>query len=188
MKVFNGISNIDESYPYQYYGKALVYSDAKNVEEAVKNLKKYLELDKKGSKSIIKNESGFEKIKDTPQFIRLVAPGVKVDGKTLEFEVPPTEIQGRILLPVRAILESLGAEVKWDPDTKTATATKGSIKVTLTLDSKEATVNGEKVTLDVAAVEKDGRILVPARFIAQSLGAKVDWDVDTETAVITSAK
>lgn len=50
--------------------------------------------------------------------IAQAAPRVIHNGQTLAFDVPPTIENGRTLVPLRAIFESLGAEVKWDGATK----------------------------------------------------------------------
>jgi hypothetical protein len=47
-------------------------------------------------------------------------------------------------------------------------------------------VNGEEVTLDQSATLLNGRTVVPARFIAENLGAIVGWDDLTRTVTITS--
>lgn len=112
---------------------------------------------------------------------------VTIDSKPLYFDVEPTNINGRTLVPLRTIFESLGAEVQWDGSTQTITGTKGNIKVILQINNKIATVNDKKVELDVAAKVIDGRTLVPARFIAESLGAKVNWDGTTSTVAISSS-
>jgi len=49
-------------------------------------------------------------------------------------------------------------------------------KIVLTINKKEAWVDQTKVTLDAPPVIQNGRTLVPLRFIAENLEAKVDWD------------
>jgi len=95
-----------------------------------------------------------------------------------KFDVPPVIKEGRTLIPVRAISEGFGAEVAWDAETKTVTITKGDITITLKLDDRTATVNGQEVTLDVPAELMNGRTVVPLRFIAESLGLTVKWDAE----------
>jgi len=46
---------------------------------------------------------------------------VKLNGEYMNFDVPPVMIEDRILVPMRAIFEALGAEVSWDDATQTAT-------------------------------------------------------------------
>jgi hypothetical protein len=111
---------------------------------------------------------------------------VKLDGKLLEFDVPPISISGRTLVPVRKIFEALGAVVNWDASTQTITGTKGNTKIVLKLESRDALVNGKHITLDIPATSKNGRTLVPARFISESLNALVEWNSSTNTVVITS--
>ena len=100
---------------------------------------------------------------------------VMVDGKFVEFDVPPTIIDGRTLVPVRGIFEALGATVEWDQTTKTASSKLDKDTVSLTLGSNIMKKNDEEITLDVAATIIDGRTLVPARAIAEAYGCTVNW-------------
>ncbi len=47
-----------------------------------------------------------------------------VDGNNITPDVPQQIINDRFMLPLRAVSEAVGAEVNWDPDTKTASVTK----------------------------------------------------------------
>jgi len=109
---------------------------------------------------------------------------VEIDGRELAFDVSPTIIDGRTVLPVRTIFESLGLEVKWDDATKTVTGIGDNTSVSLVIDQKVAYVNGKATSLDVPATIIDGRTMVPARFVAESTGAKVGWDNATKTVLI----
>lgn len=112
---------------------------------------------------------------------------VTIDGDPLSFDVPPTIVEGRTLVPLRAIFEALGAIVDWEGVTRTITATKGQQTIILTIDSKVAFKNQQEIDLDVPATIIEGRTLVPTRFIAESLGAVVDWDGKTRTVKITKS-
>ena len=101
---------------------------------------------------------------------------VTVDWDELKFDVPPQIIEGRTMVPLRAIFEALDAQVEWDGVTRTVTGYRKNTVVSLAVDSKIATLNGKKVELDVPAIIVSGRTLVPVRFISESLGAKVTWD------------
>lgn len=57
--------------------------------------------------------------------------------------------------------------------------------VKLIVGSKEATVNGKTVMLDVPPQVVKGRTLVPLRFIAEALGAKVDFEPKSQTITLT---
>lgn len=110
---------------------------------------------------------------------------VLVNGRQVQFDVAPVIESGRTLVPMRAILEAIGATVKWDGATRTVTATRGGTTAILTIGSRTARINGQRVTLDVPAKVVDGRTLVPLRFLSERLGEKVDWDGQTRTITIT---
>ena len=112
---------------------------------------------------------------------------VLVNGKSLTMDQPPVLVNDRTLVPVRAIFEALGAKVEWNNDTNTATGVLGSTTVEIQIENTVAKVNGKDVTLDVPAKLISDRTLVPVRFISESLGAKVDWNNDTQTVIINTA-
>ncbi|MCL2201575.1 MAG: copper amine oxidase N-terminal domain-containing protein [Oscillospiraceae bacterium] len=111
---------------------------------------------------------------------------VTIGGSPLSFDVPPKTVDGRTLVPLRAIFEALGAEVNWDDATQTITGTKEGTTVVLPLGSTTPTVNGQTVTIDVPGMVQNGRTLVPLRFVAESFGVEVNWDGATRTVTINS--
>jgi len=124
-----------------------------------------------------------------PVFPALAQSDIKVtlDGVELTFEVPPQTIGGRTMVPMRAIFEALGADVKWEGSTQTITGTKDGRVVVMQLDNTTMTINGRAVTLDVPPQVVRGRTLVPVRAISEGLDLKVNWDSGTRTVVITQA-
>ena len=110
---------------------------------------------------------------------------VTVNGDVVSFDQPPVVKDGRTLVPVRAIFEKMGAKVFWYAASQSAEIIKGNTKVIITIGKKEISVNGVSKPLDVPAQLINGRTLVPARVIAESIGAKVDWVNETKTVVIT---
>ena len=111
---------------------------------------------------------------------------VYVNGKKLELDAKPIMLNGRVLVPVKGVFESLGTQVKWDSKTKTVTGIKGSKKIVMKLNSKNATVNGIKKTLDVPAFTVSGRTYIPLRFLSESVGADIKWDAAAKTIRLTS--
>lgn len=83
---------------------------------------------------------------------------------------------GRTLVPLRFVGENLGADIQWEGAERRVTYTKGSKVVVLWVGRREALVNGETVVLDVPPVIVNERTVVPLRFVANALEAKVDWD------------
>jgi len=109
---------------------------------------------------------------------------VTLNGEQLHFDVPPVLENGRVLVPLRVIFESLGATVDWDGATSTVTATQGSNTVKLTIGKSTAYKNGATVELDVPAKVVKGRTLVPVRFISEAMGANVRWDAEKNDVII----
>lgn len=111
---------------------------------------------------------------------------VVLDGQTLAFDVPPVEVQGRVLVPLRGIFERLQAYVEFDEATRTVHVRRGTVTVRLELGSRIAYINDRPTTLDVPATAIQGRTMVPLRFVSEALGAVVEWDGTTRTVVITT--
>ena len=59
---------------------------------------------------------------------------VYLDGRQLVFDVNPQIINGRTLVPMRKIFEELGAFVTWEETTKTITASKADIIITMQIN------------------------------------------------------
>ena len=102
-----------------------------------------------------------------------------INGRTLKYDVPPVIKDDRTLVPVRAISESLGADVKWDEATSTVTITRDGKTITLRLDNRTVTVDGKATELDVPPQTMNNRTMVPLRFVSEALGEKVDYDAET---------
>jgi len=111
---------------------------------------------------------------------------VKVDGGKVYFDQLPQIVNDRTLVPLRAIFEALGAEVNWDAQTRTVTATKADTTISLTIDSDQLYVNGTAKTIDVAATIINDRTMVPVRAISEALACDVLWLGDTRTVQITT--
>ena len=111
---------------------------------------------------------------------------VVINGKNVVFpDIQPfTDENGRTLVPVRFVSESLGCDVEWDQETRTVSISRGRIYAELTIGENEITVMKAKKEMDTAAREKDGRTLVPARFIAEAFGCDVSWDASSRTISI----
>ncbi|MFX3651289.1 MAG: CotH kinase family protein [Paenibacillus sp.] len=112
---------------------------------------------------------------------------VKLDGKSITFpDQDPLQQSGRVMVPVNAILEALGAEVTWDKTAKTVTTVLNDQTLVLKIGSSTATVNGETFEIDAPAIIQNSRTLVPVRFISEGLGLTVDWDQTAAQVSLTS--
>ncbi|OAT83675.1 copper amine oxidase N-terminal domain-containing protein [Desulfotomaculum copahuensis] len=111
-----------------------------------------------------------------------------VNGQVYSMDAAPFTDQGRTYVPVRYLAESLGVPdnaITWDSDTNTATLTMNGVTVKLVIGSTTYYVNGQANTMDVAPVEKDGRICLPARYVAEAFGYHVGWDAGIQTVSVT---
>lgn len=107
-----------------------------------------------------------------------------IDLNKINTDTPPTIVDGRTLVPLRAIFESLGATVEWDAETRTATGTRNGTTVKVQIDNTSAYIDGEEKIFDVPAKIINSRTMVPARFVSEAMGCKVTWYADKHTAAV----
>jgi len=99
----------------------------------------------------------------------------------IQLDAPPIIVSDRTLVPLRAIAEAFNAQVNWNPDTKQVTVTIEDKTILLTIGNPKATVNGQPVYIDpqnpqVVPIISNSRTMVPLRFIAETMGATVEWN------------
>ena len=112
---------------------------------------------------------------------------ITVDGEELETDTPAQIIEGRTMVPLRAIFEALGANVEWDGGSKSIKAQKGDVSIDMQIDNKTFKVGSDEKELDVPPLIIDGRTMVPARAVAESLDCDVEWDGAGKNVIITSS-
>lgn len=110
-----------------------------------------------------------------------------VNNKSVTMDQAAYVNGGRTMVPFRFLGESLGANVSWDAGTKQAKLNLSGVEVTVTVDSLNGLVNGEIVKMDVPAVNKEGRLFIPLRFVSENLGALVNYDSETKEISIRYA-
>ena len=115
-----------------------------------------------------------------------------LDGSPLTPDDVPALVQYPVGQNGRLIAERLGASVTWVPETRQVILLREESTIVLTLGSATALVNGQAMELPggvpAGVVKWEGResTMVPLRFVSEQLGATVDWDNDTFTAILTS--
>ena len=94
-------------------------------------------------------------------------------------ETAPVIINGRTMVPFRFIGETLGAEVDWIDETRTATFSLNGRFVSVTIGQalyEHGLYMGTPVYMGTPMIDStSNRTLVPARFVATQMGAEVDW-------------
>ena len=111
---------------------------------------------------------------------------VFLDNEKISFPQNPIIDNGRTLVPLRKIFEALDANVEWDGETSTVTATKGDTIIVLVIGNNVAQKNGVNVNIDVPAKIVNGSTMVPVRFISDCFGVDVDWDGALQKVILTS--
>jgi len=101
---------------------------------------------------------------------------VLYNARQIASDVQPELKNDVVFVPFRAVANALGAQLDVTPDWKTITFVRDERKVTITLGSKTAYVNGQKKELLAAPYVKNGRTMVPTRFVSEQLGETVEWD------------
>lgn len=111
---------------------------------------------------------------------------VVVNGNKIEFPdaQPYIDENGRTQTPARFIGEALGVKVTWDGKEQKAEFEKENNKLVLYIGKQEYTLNGQKMYMDTAAVLKEDRTFVPARYVAEAFGASVRWDGAIKTVYV----
>lgn len=125
-------------------------------------------------------ERTFYQIELTDEAERMIftidSKNVNVFGTDRTYDVAPTILHDRTMLPTRYVAENLGAAVEWDAaERKVTILGADGTEIVLYVDSATAYVNGEAVTLDSPAVILHDRTYTPVRFVAEHLGAQVRW-------------
>lgn len=116
-------------------------------------------------------------------------------GQKLDFDRnsgAPYINEGRTMVPVRLISENLDYNVSWNEKTKEVTISNplaGNKEIKMQIGNNIAQVNGNKVVIDpkinfVAPEITGGRTFVPLRFVAESMGLKIDYTNKNGTHII----
>lgn len=92
---------------------------------------------------------------------------------------------GVTLVPVRVITEAFGAVVDWNQETQTVGLTYPDVDIKLQIGNPIAEVNGKAEELLSAPELKNGRTMIPLRFISETFGAEVSYDDATAKITVT---
>ncbi len=101
------------------------------------------------------------------------------------YDTKPVIVDGRTLLPVRAVIENFDGNVNWNNDTKEVILTHNENEIVLTINSTQALLNDKVQTLDTAPIIINNRTMLPIRFIAESFGFNIEWNENNKTIIIT---
>ena len=111
-----------------------------------------------------------------------------LDGQTLSFAPGSGAylINGRVMVPLRALAEKMGCEVTWHGDRLEAVVTGRGKTLAFKVNSTVITAGGQTVKMDVPAVLKGQKLFVHVRAIGDTLDYRVFWDGKTHTVSLES--
>jgi uncharacterized lipoprotein YddW (UPF0748 family) len=120
----------------------------------------------------------FQGINHSAQAQSIKNISISLDGVQLTSDTPPYVLPKVYItmVPLRIISEGLGATVAWSQSTKTVTIESDISVIELTNGKRTGLVNGSQVSLDASVQNRDGRIMVPLRFVGEALGLQVHWN------------
>lgn len=111
---------------------------------------------------------------------------VHLDGKNLNFDVPPIVMNDRTMVPFRAIFAAMGADVVWYGEEKVVCAQLNDTEIFMQIGQPFIIVNDEVTLLDTPPVVVNDRTLIPLRAVSEAFKMEVQWDGSTNTVIINS--
>ena len=108
-----------------------------------------------------------------------------------EIDVAPFIVGGTTLIPLRGLLEEMGAEISWDGEKSEVTIKAQNKEIKLQIWNKRVYVKDNRYgnimyTLLTYPVIKDSRTFIPLRFVSEQLGYNVEWIGETQTIKISA--
>ena len=102
-----------------------------------------------------------------------------INGEQYQFDVAPyiDPDSGRAMAPIMFIGQALGADLDWDNDTETDTITLGGIVLKIEVNQPLPDDMGMAMMIN-------DRLFVPLRYISEYLGARVDWEEESQAVTI----
>lgn len=103
---------------------------------------------------------------------------------TMDMDVAPIISKDRTMMPIRKVAELIGAEVKWDEATRTATFSKNKINAAIQIDGNIIELgNNDKIEMDSKPININNRILISLTNISKIFdltNGNVDDGVDQD--------
>lgn len=110
---------------------------------------------------------------------------VILNSATVKFPDQEPVIENWVtLVPIRPIAEALELEIVWDDPTDTVTLKKDKFFIEMVIGSTTVKTSSGTKTLLTPPCIKNGRTMVPLRFIAEELGLTVSWNMDYLRVII----
>ncbi|MDR1639692.1 MAG: S8 family serine peptidase, partial [Clostridiales bacterium] len=116
-------------------------------------------------------------------------PVMDVNGTKKEVDpgkgTAPALIGGRVFVPVRAVAEEAGGEVRYDPASREIYIKADEYEVRMTIGEKTLYANGTAVASDAAPEIINERTMVPVRVLSENMGFEVNWNAKSQSVYLT---
>lgn len=89
---------------------------------------------------------------------------------------PYVDENNRMMIPLRAVSELLGAEVTYDSESKQASISLESVSLSLAVSSKTIVANGKTIIMDTIPTLYDNSMFIPVGYLIKALEISADWD------------
>ena len=101
---------------------------------------------------------------------------VYLDSQLLSFDVEPELIDGTTFVTMRQIFEALDSKVTWEAQYREVSAVRGDDQIRLRIGSDVAIHNNEVSVLPHTPYLRNGRTMVPLRYLSEALDCDVSWN------------
>lgn len=119
------------------------------------------------------------------------ANGIILNGQEINLDVKPIIVDGRTMVPFRALFENLGMKVSWNAEKRIAIGEKEGVEIELYTgnyyvdDWTDSYYNNIEISRgDVSPRIINGRTLVSVRMISDLLGLDIKWDGQNKNVIL----
>lgn len=119
------------------------------------------------------------------------ADKVNIDGVYSSVDEPPYLSNGRTMLPLRAVTETLKAfknnvNISWNSVNKEVMIFIDDNKIVFKVGSDYYTFNGENRKMTGMPEIKKGRVFIPVRDIANAMDIDINWNALSKEVILTN--
>ncbi|CAH1210748.1 hypothetical protein PAECIP111893_03263 [Paenibacillus plantiphilus] len=112
--------------------------------------------------------------------------GVWVNDRKIEFDVPPLIEEGTTYVEFKGLFTALGYTIDYNAKEKVIAGTAPGKTIQFRIGSDRPVIDGKVSSKAVQLIVKEGRTLVPLRFVGEATGMLVDWNAAAQTIKINS--
>jgi len=116
------------------------------------------------------------KLLPTKSFKTLIAGSMLTLALAMPLQAMAESTNANTQVPLRSIVESIGAKVTWDEAKQQVTVNRGGLQFTVTIGDDHAIVNGKEVILNNKVTTVGGSTIIPLEIIEEALQAQLDWN------------